>query len=88
METKDLNLRALYKKILIGLLSIDDFSLDYFSLNRNLREIVFEFINGSSVKSKKDKQLLLIAVETTNLENISDEDFSKMINYENGVYIL
>ncbi len=84
METKDLNLRTLYKKLLIGLLSIDDFSLDYFSLNRNLREIIFEFLNGSSVKSKKDKQLLLIAVETTNLENISDEDFSKMINYENG----
>ena len=56
METKDLNLRALYKKLLIGLLSIDDFSLDYFSLNRNLREIIFEFLNGSSVKTKKDKQ--------------------------------
>lgn len=60
----DLEFRKFYHKILKGLLAIDDFTLDYFSLNRNLREIVIDFLRipdfNHTIKNKKQ---LLTALE-------------------------
>lgn len=87
MENKDLELRKLYQKTLEGLLLIDDFSIDYFSLNRNIRELVINFLQKPEFNNaRKTKKELLEAVQKIHLDYVSDEEVLYLAEYSNTEY--
>ena len=84
---KDLELRKLYQKILEGLLLIDDFRIDYFSLNRSIREIVTDFIQNPEYKNtRKEKSELLRTLQKIHLDYISEEEVLLLAGYSNTEY--
>ncbi len=87
METKDLRFRKLYQKILICLLS-EDFSVDYFSRNKDIRNIVMDFLQiTSSDKQKNNRNKLLTALKNVNLDSVSDMEVLNNAQYKNSKII-
>lgn len=87
MEKKDLELRKIYQKLLEGLLLIDDFSIDYFSLNENIRELVTNFIQNPEYKNiRKSKSELLRVLQKINLDYTSEEEVLFLADYSNIEY--
>lgn len=84
----DLEFRKLYHKILQGLLSIEVFSLDYFSLNRNIREIVvIDFLQIPDMSyTRKNKKQLLTALQEISLDYTSDAEVFVQAEYLNAEY--
>lgn len=86
MKNKDLELRKLYQRILEALL-MEDFSIDYFSLNRNVRELVIEFLQNQEFKNtRNNKKELLAALKQINLKNYSDDEILLLTEYSNVEY--
>lgn len=85
----DLEFRKFYHKILKGLLAIDDFTLNYFSLNRNLSEIVIDFLQipdfNHTIKNKKQ---LLTSLEEISLDYTSDAEVFVQAEYSNAEYFI
>ena len=87
MKNKDLELRKVYKKILEGLLFIEDFSIDYFSLNRNIRELVIEFLQNSEFKNtRKNKNELLTAIQKKHMGYTPNDEALYIAEYSNVEY--
>ena len=87
MKNKDLELRKLYQRILEGLLLIEDFSIDYFSLNRNIRELVIEFLQNPDFKNiRKNKKELLAAIQKKHMDYISNDEVLYLAEYSNTEY--
>ena len=87
METKDLRFRKLYQKILICLLS-EDFSVDYFSRNKDIRNIVMDFLQITSPdKQKNNRNKLLTALKNVNLDSVSDMEVLNNAQYKNSKII-
>lgn len=87
MDMIDIELRNMYKRIIEGLLSIDNFSCNYFSKNENLRKVVSIFLQDSSYEQITDKKLLLNAVKEMSLDYTSDSAVLSNAEYENTEYI-
>ena len=84
---KDLELRKIYQRILIGLLSIENFNQDYFKEMKEIRQISASFLKNPKFKKKNNKQALLEEVRNKDLNGISDSDFFVQVKYEHGEYI-
>lgn len=87
MEMKDLEFRKLYQKILIGLLS-ENFSVDYFSKNKEIRKIIVDFLqltSSNKLRIKKDK--LLAALKEKKLDSVSDQEVLNNAEYKNSKII-
>ncbi len=84
---KDLDFGKLYQKILEGLLLIDDFSIDYFSLNKNIREITADFIQNAEYKNpRKEKSELLRALQKHHFFYVTEEEVLCLADYSNTEY--
>ena len=84
---KDLELRKIYQRILMGLLSIENFKQDYFKEMKEIRQISASFLKNPKFKKKNNKQALLEEVRNKDLTGISDSDFFVQVKYEHGEYI-
>lgn len=79
----DAEVRRIYKKIIVALLSINDFTVDYYETNENLRKIVLEFLDDSYFEKYTKKKDFLKAVNAKNLDNYSDEEILGKAHYQN-----
>ncbi|WP_294430765.1 AAA family ATPase [uncultured Treponema sp.] len=80
----DAEFRKTYKKIIVALLTINNFTVDYYETNENLRKIILEFLDDSFFERFTKKQDLLKAVTSKNLDNSSDEEILGKAHYLNA----
>lgn len=52
----DAEFRKIYQKIIVALLSINNFTVDYYEANRNLRQIVLKFLDDSFFENYTKKK--------------------------------
>ena len=87
MENKDLELRKLYQRVLEGLLLLEDFTIDYFSLNRNIRELIIEFLQNPDLKkTQKNKNELLAALQKKRMFHSPNDGVLYLAEYSNTEY--
>lgn len=79
----DAEFRKIYQKIIVALLSINNFTVDYYKANRNLRQIVLKFLDDSFFENYTKKKDFFKAVNEKNLDNYSDEEILGKAHYLN-----
>lgn len=52
----DAEFRKIYQKIIVALLSMNNFTVDYYEANRNLRQIVLKFLDDSFFENYTKKK--------------------------------
>ncbi len=82
---ENLELKIMFHKLLVGLLSID-FSIDY-SINKNIKKILMEYLQISSFKNKITKELLLESLNNLDIHSIPEAKVMLLVKYENAEYI-
>ena len=83
MKNKDLMLRKICQKIFIELLSIENFSINYFSSNKIIRKTIMDFLGLNSYKPRITKNTLLKALKEMELENKTDAEILRSLKYKN-----
>ena len=83
MKNKDLMLRKICQKIFIELLSIENFSINYFSSNKIIRKTIMDFLGLNSYKPRITKNSLLKALNEMELENKTDAEILRSLKYKN-----
>lgn len=80
----DAEFRKIYQNIIIALLSINNFTSNYYKTNENLRKIVLEFLDDPFYENFTKKKDFLKAVNAKNLNNCSDKEILRKANYLNS----
>ncbi len=86
MENLCFDMKDLYHRILIGLLSLK-FSNDYFKRNEDIQNIVKKFLDLQSVDLNISKKELLKELENVSLGCFSDEEILRDAQYKAVEYI-
>ena len=86
----DAEFRKIYEKIIVALLTIDNFSVDYYEANVNLRKIVLKFLGDPSFEKYTKKKDFLKAVNAKDIDDYSDEEIlcnAHYLNYDTINYL-
>ena len=86
MENLGFEIKDIYHRILIGLLSLK-FSKNYFERNEEVRKIVTSFLEPKNIKPGIGKKELLKELENEDLDCNSDEEILHDALYEGIAYI-
>lgn len=84
---ENLDVKQLYHNLLVGLVAVEDYTIDYYAMNKNIRRLVMDWLQLTSLKTKITKSVLFEALDKMNLQNLPEAKGMLIANYENMDYI-
>lgn len=83
MKTNKIEAKELYRRILVALFSIDNFSQNYYSINSNIKKIAFMFVQDADLAFEATRKTWLMAITEKDLSHTCNAEVLENANYAN-----